>query len=506
MIMSNYSNQCTKERSEENDVLFEKSSKKRGFMSRLFMEPDPKPIIQDKEKIKRMYVFFQPAIFTIMYVMYFVSYLGRKCIGIGFAGDSGAASILGLSDNVYSNLTTIYYFTYAVGKFLGGFLADRVNIRVNLPLTITVSSICIAAMSLWGHLYMVGGIGSLDTMVILMYISWGLSGFIQALTFPMCAKALVYWYSNKNRASIWSWWSTSHEFGSACSGLLAGFMLQYFGWEAVFIVPAMIGISVSILGYIIVRDKPVTIGLPEIETYLNSGASGEIQVNNQEEPEDKRTFWQVFVQEVLCNKIVWILSLTYVCVYILRFGTLDWFPKVLMESGKKLSPIMAGIQVSVLSIFGTIGTLTIPYVSEKIFKGRRSPAICSYFVLSTVCLIALRLIFPYGGNAVISMDETTRTIVLYVLLALIGVSVYGPQVMVGGIAAIESASKRVSSTITGITGSFGYVGAILISFIGRYAKVYGYQFLNNIWILSAILGIILMISIWDTKASKDFSH
>ena len=38
---------------------------------------------------------------------------------------------------------------------------------------------------------------------------------------------------------------------------------------------------------------------------------------------------------------------------------------------------------------------------------------------------------------------------------------YGPQMMIGGLCAVESSSKKVASAASGFTGTFGYVGAFL---------------------------------------------
>lgn len=469
----------------------------------IFLQPKDKTLINDTEKIKRLYSVLQPTIFIVMYMMYFTSYLGRKSLCVGFNGPIGAKSMLGLPDDMYAILGMIYYAAYMFGKFFGGILADRSNIRVTLPLSIFISSIFSAGIAIAGYLNKTSILLSTESISVFMYVTWGIAAFIQSLTFPMCAKALVYWYSNKNRAYIWACFSTSAEIGSACSLLLAGFLLQYHSWESVFIIPALLGGSVSIIGFFTIRDKPSTLGLPDVETYVGNKINEDINVG--ENDEDNRTYWQIFVSDILKNKNLWILSLTYICVYVLRVGTFDWIPKMFMESGNS-SPLKASLPIVILSICGILGTLSISFVSEKIFKGKRAPAIFCYFLITTLCLIIFRLIFPFDGKAVIFIPEPFNTILIFTLMAFSGIGIYGPQMMVGGIAAIETGSKKVSSAISGITGSIGYVGSIISSFFGVFSNQYGYKFLNNIWIISGIIGIFLMISIWNTKTCKDYSR
>lgn len=484
-------------------------NKKTNIFAKLLKEPTPKKIINDPVKIKKMYGILQPTIFIVMYLMYFISYLGRKSLCVGFNGPQGARALLGLPCRTYGILGMIYYAAYMSGKFLGGIIADRSNVRVTLPLAIGTSSIFSAGIAVAGYLSSASILSTTNSITMFMYITWGIAAFIQSLTFPMCAKELVYWYSNKNRAYIWAWWSTSHEIGSACSLLVSGLLLQYTDWKAVFVVPALLGVSISIVAVFLLRDKPSTLGLPDVETFvgnnLNEKTDEITPVSEDENNVDDRSYWEVFKTDVLKNKVLWILSLTYISVYILRAGTVDWIPKMFMESAN-ISPVMAALPVVILSICGTLGTLSIPFVSEKIFKGRRAPALVCYFLLVTICLVIFRLIFAFDGTAIINVPEPFKTILMFVLMGLSGIGIYGPQMMVGGIAAIETGSKRVSATISGITGSIGYVGSIISSFFGVFAHHWGYQFLNNAWIVSGIIGTLLMISIWDVKADKDYSH
>lgn len=473
--------------------------KKFNFFQK-FLEPEN---LDDLKRIKRLYSFWQPVIFAVMYLMYFISYLGRKSLCVGFNGDNGAGSVLSLPSNTYAILGIIYYAAYMAGKFLGGIIADRSNIRVTLPLSILVSSLFSSGIAVAGYLNQNSILSSEQSTALFMYVTWGTSAFIQSLTFPMCAKALVYWYSNKNRAYVWACFSTSAEVGSACSLLLAGFLLQFHSWESVFIVPTILGISSSILGFIFFRDNPSKVGLPDVESLSSNKKNKENK--SKSETIDSRSYWEMFISDILKNKVLWILSLTYVCVYILRAGTIDWIPKMFMESGG-FSPLMASMPVVILSVAGIFGTLSISFVSEKIFKGRRVPAITCYFILTTVCLLIFRIIFPFSGKSIITVPEPFYSVAMFSIMAISGVGIYGPQMMVGGIAAIETGSKKISSTISGITGSVGYLGSIISSFFGGFSSKFGYEFLANTWIIAGLIGIFLAISIWNMKTSADFSR
>jgi sugar phosphate permease len=103
-----------------------------------------------------------------------------------------------------------------------------------------------------------------------MSFFWGLNGFFSSAGFPLCGKSLIFWFSNKERASKWAWWSTSHEFGSSAALLLAAPIITAYGWKAAFYVPAVISVLASIIALFTLRDKPASIGLPDIEEYHNT--------------------------------------------------------------------------------------------------------------------------------------------------------------------------------------------------------------------------------------------
>ena len=64
--------------------------------------------------------------------------------------------------------------------------------------------------------------------------------------------------------------------------------------------------------------------------------------------------------------------------------------------------------------------------------------------------------------------------------------------MIGGLCAVESSSKKVASAATGFTGTFGYIGAVLSSTgTGFMVDKFGWNGAIAFWMLSAIICIII---------------
>ena len=186
----------------------------------------------------------------------------------------------------------------------------------------------------------------------------------------------------------------------------------------------------------------------------------------------------------------------------MRVGPTDWLPKMLENDS------LGAVKAIIVPACGCLGTLSIPWVSDKLFGGRRAPAIFIYFLVATLCFIGLRLIsvIEPGVAPIIPLEEHVSDTIQIILYAILGIATYGPLVMIGGVAAIESASKRVAAAATGFTGAMGYLGAILMSYLGRYRAQLGNEFIYHVWILSGIVAMVLIFLLWNQKANKEYSH
>jgi sugar phosphate permease len=158
------------------------------------------------------------------------------------------------------------------------------------------------------------------------------------------------------------------------------------------------------------------------------------------------TYVQIFKKHVLCNKTLWLLAIAYVFVYIIRFGAEDWMIMYL-KNAKGIELTDATNMISFLPLVGICGTVCAGLISDKLFKGKRAPVNLIYLVGVILAIIALKF------NTINNLN--------YVIIGLLGAFTYGPQMMIGGLCAVESSSKKVASAASGFTGTFGYIGAFL---------------------------------------------
>lgn len=413
-----------------------------------FKEPPYRETIKDKQKVDKMYKHFRWRIFYSSYIAYVVFHICRKNIAVALPSMSKA---LNFSNTELGILGSSLYITYGIGKFINGILADKSNVRTFLPTALIMSAICnllfvLSAVFITpGHVSFFG-LPSATILLWLFCFFWGANGWFQSMGFPPVAKSLSYWYSNSERGTKWAVWSTSHQVGVFFAVMISGFMIDKFGWQAAFFVPALLCFVVGFWLFDRLRDKPQTLGLPEVEKYRDEPSA---KINSEDE-EDKRSYFEIFKEHILCNPVIWMLAVAYVFVYIVRFGTEDWLVKYLVEvKGDSLT--LATSILSSLAVVGAFGTILAGVVSDKVFKGNRTIV----NIIFLACLIISLVGFAF--------NPVDNNIMDFVYAAMIGMFTAGPQMLIGGLCAVESSSKKVASAAIGFTGMFGYVGATLSS-------------------------------------------
>jgi MFS transporter, OPA family, sugar phosphate sensor protein UhpC len=460
-----------------------------GFLN-FFKAPADVPVMEDAEQVKSGYKHWRLRIFYAAFIGYVAFYLCKKNISVALPvmGKS-----LGYSNTELGLIGSTLYFTYAFGKFINGILADRSNARTFLPTALILSgiaNICFVASSIFitPGKFTFFGLPSATILIWFLAFFWGCNGWFQSMGFPVVAKSLTYWYSNNERGMKWSLWSTSHQTGTFLSVVISGFVIAHFGWRAAFFIPAIISVIVSMFLFERLRDKPTTLGLPDIERYREPERFTECKDTTAAVLDDNdKGYFEIFKKYILCNKTMWMLAFAYIFVYIIRFGTEDWVVKYLVEA-KHNSLETAAWKLSFLPLFGIIGTISAGYFSDKVFKGKRTP-INVFFLMGVIC-------------AILGLKYNTVPALDFVFLGMIGIFTYGPQMLIGGLCAVESSSKKVASAATGFTGSFGYIGAIFSGIgTGTIIDKFGWNGALYFWIASAVICILLCLPMWNHKSS-----
>jgi OPA family sugar phosphate sensor protein UhpC-like MFS transporter len=150
---------------------------------------------ENERKLKRLqWATFLSA--TIGYGTYYVCRLSLNVIKKPIV-DNGV-----FSETELGIIGSVLFFTYAIGKFTNGFLADRSNIKRLMSTGLLVTALVNLALGF-------------TNSFILFAVLWGLSGWFQSMGAASCVVGLSRWFNDKNRGTFYGFWSASHNIGEA---------------------------------------------------------------------------------------------------------------------------------------------------------------------------------------------------------------------------------------------------------------------------------------------------
>lgn len=364
-------------------------------------------------------------------------------------------------------IVTIFSIVYGIGKFFNGYLSDRSNARYFMSIGLFLSAIVSIFMGL--------GVG-LSAMAFI----WGINAWFQSMGWPPAARMLTHWFSPKELGTKWGLCASSHQIGAAVILVLAGYLIDVFGWRSAFIVPSILAFIFSIFLFNRLRDTPQEVGLPSVEEYKGDGV--------YTQSSERITIREVLT-EVFGNKLVWYIGIANMCLYIPRIGVFTWAPTFLKEF-KGVTLLVAGWQTAGFEMAGLLGGILAGWISDRLFAGRRGPVGALFLLGLSVCLFAIWLI-PRG-------HPFLDTIALMVA----GFLVYGPQVL-AGVACADLTSKRAVGVAIGFTGSFAYAGSAISGVgIGAIVENYGWPAGFILFIVTSLIGAFFFSLTWNHRSKN----
>ncbi len=437
------------------------------------LKPPPHKELLPKEKIDSTYTRLRWQVFIGVFIGYAGYYLVRK----NFSLVMPDLVEHGYSKGELGIISSAISIAYGLSKFLSGSVSDRSNARIFLSLGLVLSALTIFSL---------GTIPVLTSSVTIMFILLFINGWFQGMGWPPCGRVMVHWFSTRERGTMMSIWNIAHNIGGGLIGPLAILGVALFGdWQSKLYFPAMIAICVAFIAWLLVRDTPQSCGLPNIETYKH-----DFPKDYEEKYEKEFSTKEIFFTYVFNNKFLWLIAIANVMIYLVRYGILDWAPTYLKEA-KGFSMQESGWAYFAYEYAGIPGTLLCGWISDKIFRGRRAPAIIIYM------LLVFTAILVYWKN------PPGHLLIDNIALIAIGFLIYGP-VMLIGVQALDLVPKKAAGTAAGLTGLFGYLGGALFANIGVGFLVdkWGWDAAFILFLAACVLAIIFTGFTWNKEKQR----
>jgi OPA family sugar phosphate sensor protein UhpC-like MFS transporter len=370
------------------------------------------------------------------------------------------------------------FYTYAFGKLTNGFLADHMNLKVFFAFGVLISALINIGMGF-------------STILWVSVVLWGLNGWFQGFGAPSGAVAMANWFSNSERGRVYGIWSTAHAIGEGLTFVGVAALVTLWGWRAGFWGPGMLCVVVAGGLYLLMQDRPPTLGLPRVADWKNDHVS-----SDESHRETNESIWAV-QRTILRIPAIWVLALSSASIYVTRYAINSWGVLYLQEA-KGYSLMQAGTVISVNTVAGILGAVAFGFASDKIFNARRPPTNVIFAFLE---IIGLLMVF-FGPPG--------RPVFMTVAFFIYGFGLTGLVTSLGGLFALDIAPKRAAGAAMGFIGVFSYIGAALQDQVSGHLIERGITLVDGVrhydfstviwfWVGSSILSFILATSLWRVR-------
>ena len=379
-------------------------------------------------------------------------------------------------------ISSALLFTYAIGKFVNGFLADHSNIRRFMATGLLISTVANIVVGLLGLISTQGMVLSQAVFYVIFAILWAINGWTQSMGAPPSIVALSRWYPLSNRGTFYGFFSASHNLGEFFSFLLVGGLVSLLGWQFGFIGASIAGVIGFLIIVILLHDSPEAEGLPSVAVIAGEETAEQA----------KKHSVGISQKEVLRNPYVWVLAFASAFMYVSRYAVNGWGVLFLQES-KGFTLATATQIISINALLGIIGTVFSGWLSDVAFKGNRYIPAVAAGILEVLSLI----LFAFGGNAVW----------LNILaMVLFGIAIGILICFLGGLMAVDIVPREASGAALGVVGIASYAAAGLQDVASgllidnnKIGDTYNFTPALIFWIIAAALSVLLVCVVWNKK-------
>ena len=402
---------------------------------------------------------------TVAYTLYYVC---RMTLGVvkqplidGGVLTAGQLGIIG----------SAFYFVYAVGKFLNGFIADYCNIRRFMAVGIGISALMNLILGLLGLWNWPAGL-----LLAAFSLLWGINGWMQSMGSPPGTISLSRWFPLKSRGTMYGIFSSTPQLGKAVSMIMTGFIVAAAGWQWGFLAAAAAGAIGLVVSLVFISDTPESEGLPSVEEL-----SGEpVQ---EKKPTRELQKW------VFRHPGIWVIAISTAFLYITQHAVSDW-GVLFLQKQKAFSLEQAAQIIGLAEIFGVAGNLAAGWLSDVLFRGNRVRPVVLSGILAVLSLAGFLFL---GGGFGLNMA----------FVAVFSCSFSVVFCIVAGLMALDFVPRRATGAALGIVGVSSYAAAGLQSvasglLIDGFASdgLYNFVPVSVFWIAACFLAFSLPVIGW----------
>ncbi|MBE2179374.1 MAG: MFS transporter [Chthoniobacterales bacterium] len=418
----------------------------------------------------------------------------------------GMVEEFGFTTTQISDMLAIWSLTYGTGQLVNGLLTDKIGgkrsmqigafgtIIVNLllgflPLLVVGGALAAAAKFIFRS-------DVVDPAFIAIAVVWLINGWFQSFGAPGMIKINAAWFRRTERGTFAGIFGFMIQLGQVASSKLSPAILNGISlgilviapgqWRWLFILPPIVTLAAAAFMTLAAKQTPDEAGYPGvIEDELDNSEGVTVPL--------KESFQTIFT-----HPLVWFYAAAYACTGAVRTSSdqlaILYFQEQLGMDMKTNIPPTVIWTLAAMPMAAVAGSLASGWVSDKFFKGHRSPvAMTLYFVeaavISFAAFLLLRgLVGPTPGGILVGCG----------ILIAIALTANSTHSIVGAAAPMDIGGKKMAGFAAGVIDSFQYYGAaISLVITGRVLdatkEAHGWLFWYVIMASFGVLGGISML-------------
>src|ERR1041385_3355870 len=354
-------------------------------------------------------------------------------------------------------ILTCWSWAYGIGQLINGLLTDRIGGKKAMLIGaagMIVANVIFGAAS---------AVGSLTTFATI----WAFNGYMQSFGAPGMIKINAAWFARAERGTFAGIFGFMIQLGQVAinklaPALLSGFTLALWTipklhWKWLFWVPPAIAAVLAIFQLLLVKETPEEAGFPGVIAHEDEVPGDQVRVSVSES-----------FLTIVRHPLVWFYAMAYACTGAVRHGS-DHLAVLYFVDHFHLdrsAPSLNGT-IQLMPLVAVIGSFGSGIISDKIFRGRRSPvAMVLYFFETLVILTAVLLIEVIGIKGIFPSC---------LFLVLISLTANSTHSIVGAAAPMDIGGRRMAGFAAGVIDSFQYFGAALaLPIMGKLLDSFGW--------------------------------
>ncbi len=338
--------------------------------------------------------------------------------------------------------------SYAFGQSASGSWLDRVGTRLGYALSLACWSV-----SSMLHALMRGPWGFGFARAIL--------GLSESPNYPAVVKTIAEWFPRRERALAMGFVNGGSNIGAIIGPIVVPWLAIHWGWQWAFIGTGLMG-SIWLLFWIPIYRRP--------EEHPKVSAI-ELAHINSDPPEPKTHIPWV---TLLGYRQTWAFALAKMLTDPIWWFYMTWLPKFL-NSTYKVDLIHIGLPLVIIFVMASVGSVAGGWMSSAMIHAGWSVN----YARKLAMLISAALVVPIIGAANVSS--------LWSSVLLLGLATAAHQSFSSNLYTLVSDMfpKRACGSVSGLGGTFGYLGATLYSTLTGFILVWSGQ---KYWILFLVAG------------------